>query len=135
MRSSRSPSPRPITARCDVWALHTVPGGLDRPRFDVERANLGEILAGRLQDHPDIAVRVRLVPGDPAEQIVRLSTAAGLVVVGEPHRFGGRSWAHSVARTVLDRTYCPLAIVPRLSSDPVNGAEGRGRRSSPERTG
>jgi nucleotide-binding universal stress UspA family protein len=99
--------------KASVWALHTVPKGLDAQGLDAERANLAEILAGVRQDHPDIAVRMRLVPGNPAEQIVRLSTTAGLVVVGEPHRFGGRrSWASSVARTVLDRTDCPLAIVP-----------------------
>jgi nucleotide-binding universal stress UspA family protein len=98
--------------KASVWALHTVPNGLDDPGFDAERVNLGEILSGNRQDHPDIAVRMRLVPGDPADQIVRLSTAAGLVVVGEPHRFGGGSLAYSVARAVLDRTNCPLAIVP-----------------------
>ena len=95
-----------------MWALHTVPAGLDGSRFDAERVNLGEILAGERQDHPDIAVRMRVVPGDPAEQIVRLSTTAGLMVVGEPHRFRGGSWARSVARAVLDRTNYPLAIVP-----------------------
>ena len=98
--------------KTSVWALHVVPKGLDDPGFDAERANLAEILAGNLQDHPDIRVRMRLVPDDPTEQIVRLSTTAGLVVVGEPHRFRGGSWARSVARTVLDRTDCPLAIVP-----------------------
>jgi nucleotide-binding universal stress UspA family protein len=95
-----------------VWALHTVPEGLDAPGLDAERANTAEILAGVMQDHPDIAVRTRLVPGSPAEHIVRLSTTAGLIVVGAPHRFRGAPWARSVAGTVLDRTNCPLAIVP-----------------------
>jgi len=102
--------------QASVWAVHTVPKGLDASGLDAERANLAEILAGIRQDHPDIAVRMRLVPGNPAEQVVRLSTTAGLVVVGEPHRFGGRSWASSVARTVLDRTDCPLAIAPTTGS-------------------
>jgi nucleotide-binding universal stress UspA family protein len=95
-----------------VWALHTAPEGLDAAGLDAERTNVAEILAGVLQDHPDIAVRTRLIPGHPAEQIVRLSTTAGLIVVGAPHRFRGAPWAGSVARTVLDRTNCPLAIVP-----------------------
>jgi nucleotide-binding universal stress UspA family protein len=105
-----------VFRKASVWALHTVPAALDGPGSDAERANLGEILAGDRQDHPDVAVRMRLVPGDPVEQIVRLSTAAGLVVVGEPHRFGGGSWARSVARAVLDRTNCPLAIVPPVGA-------------------
>ncbi|HSU37458.1 MAG TPA: universal stress protein [Propionibacteriaceae bacterium] len=101
--------------KTSVWALHVVSNGLDEAGFDAERANLAEILAGHLQDHPDIRVRMRLVPDDPTEQIVRLSTTAGLVVVGEPHRIRGGPRARSIARTVLDRTRCPLAIVPPLA--------------------
>jgi nucleotide-binding universal stress UspA family protein len=108
--------------KTSVWALHVVSNGLDDPGFDAERANLAEILAGHRQDHPDIRVRMRLVPDHPTEQIVRLSTTAGLVVVGEPHRIRGGSWARSVARTVLDRTHCPLAIVP--TTGPVRRSGG-----------
>ena len=101
--------------KTSVWALHVVSKGLDDPGFDAERTNLAEILAGNLQDYPDVRVRMRLVPDHPTGQIVRLSTAAGLVVVGEPHRFRVGSWARSVAGTVLDRTNCPLAIVPKTA--------------------
>jgi nucleotide-binding universal stress UspA family protein len=106
--------------RSAVVGLHAVPLRADGSSLRLEQAWLAELLAGARQDHPDVPVRTVLVPGDPAERIIEGSIRAELMVVGRPHR-GHRlgSWSRSVARAVLDRSFCPLVVAP-----PV----GRGER-------
>jgi nucleotide-binding universal stress UspA family protein len=116
-------SPAESTLRCafeeaeyrqaDVVAMHAIPMYGEGSFFTEERASLGAVLAGAKQDHPDVEVRTLLVSGDPSVRIVDESVVAQLMVVGRPH--SGRhlgSWSRSVARAVMDRSFCPLLIAP-----------------------
>jgi nucleotide-binding universal stress UspA family protein len=77
------------------------------------RLNLAEILAGWKADYPDIAVETLLLTGSPRDTVPSVSADAQLLVVGSPYR--GREWTRwicSVARAVLERASCPVAVVP-----------------------
>jgi nucleotide-binding universal stress UspA family protein len=78
------------------------------------RLNLAEILAGWKADYPDIDVDTMLLAGPPRDTVPSVSADAQLLVVGGPYR--GREWTRwirSVARAVLDRATCPVAVVPQ----------------------
>jgi nucleotide-binding universal stress UspA family protein len=77
--------------------------------------NLAEILAGWKADYPDIDVETLLLAGAPRETVATVSADAQLLVVGIPYR--GREWTRwirSVARAVLQRSVCPVAVIPQL---------------------
>jgi nucleotide-binding universal stress UspA family protein len=96
-----------------LWVLHVLTPRPHPPsELAAERAALALILSLEQQDHPDVPLRVRMVPGDPVAEVLRLSAGVGLVVVGQPHRSGRPSWRHSLARAVLGRTRCPLVVAP-----------------------
>jgi nucleotide-binding universal stress UspA family protein len=61
---------------------------------------------------PDVPVQHRLLPGEPAPTLLAASPRAGLLVVGAhgiaTHHGPG---AGSVARSVLEKACCPVAIV------------------------
>jgi nucleotide-binding universal stress UspA family protein len=74
--------------------------------------NLAEILAGWSADNSDINVETFLLAGPPRDTMASVSADAQLLVVGGPYR--GREstrWIRSVARAVLDRATCPVAVV------------------------
>ena len=78
------------------------------------RLNLAEILAGWKADYPDIDVETFLLAGPPRDTVASVSADAELLVVGVPYR--GREftrWIRSVARAVLDRATCPVAVIPQ----------------------
>jgi nucleotide-binding universal stress UspA family protein len=78
------------------------------------RLNLAEILAGWKADYPDIDVDTMLLAGPPRDTVPSVSADAQLLVVGGPYR--GREWTRwirSVARAVLARATCPVAVVPQ----------------------
>jgi nucleotide-binding universal stress UspA family protein len=78
------------------------------------RLNLAEILAGWKADYPDIDVETLLLAGAPRDTVDLVSAYVQLLVVGSPYR--GREWARwirSVARAVLDRAACPVAVIPQ----------------------
>jgi nucleotide-binding universal stress UspA family protein len=78
------------------------------------RLNLAEILAGWKADYPDIDVETFLLAGPPRDTVATVSADAQLLVVGVPYR--GREftrWIRSVARAVLDRASCPVAVIPQ----------------------
>ena len=78
------------------------------------RLNLAEILAGWKADYPDIVVEAFLLAGPPRETVSAASADAQLLVVGAPFR--GRHWTRwirSVARAVLERATCPVAVIPQ----------------------
>ena len=67
----------------------------------------------------------------PAERIVEESVHAALMVVGRPHRSHRLgSWSRSVARAVLDRSFCPLVIAPPSTSRPEDGGRPEARVAS-----
>lgn len=72
-----------------------------------------EFVAGQSQDHPDVAVDYRYVPGETVLALVDLSSRARLVVLGRPrHQPGRLPWRRSVARAMLHQSRCPLMVVP-----------------------
>ena len=85
-----------------------------RGRGQDTRLNLAEILSGWKADYPDVEVDTLLLAGPPRDTVAITSTEAQLLVVGSPYR--GREWARwirSVARAVLDRATCPVAVIPQ----------------------
>jgi nucleotide-binding universal stress UspA family protein len=78
------------------------------------RLNVAEILASWKADYPDVAVDSSLLAGPPRDTVASASADAQLLVVGVPYR--GREWTRwirSVARAVLNRASCPVAVIPQ----------------------
>ena len=78
------------------------------------RLNVAEILASWKADYPDVAVDSLLLAGPPRDTVASASADAQLLVVGVPYR--GREWTRwirSVARAVLNRASCPVAVIPQ----------------------
>jgi nucleotide-binding universal stress UspA family protein len=97
---------------CSVIALHAF--AMRNARSDEgRRASLAEVLAGHEGSHPGVPVRTLFIPAEPEDAIIDSSLSAALVVVGRPHRARLGSWSRSVAKAVLDRTHCPLVVVPQ----------------------
>jgi nucleotide-binding universal stress UspA family protein len=95
-----------------VLALHATDAhSYPRDVANQER-NTAEILAGSKQDYPLVPVSVLVVSGDPAHALIESSTDACLLVVSTSQAFGLGAWTRSVARSVLRRSACPVAIVP-----------------------
>ncbi len=79
-----------------------------------ERLLVAETLAGLRAGYPEVAVRVRLERGLPEDVLGDLAHDAALVVVGGTrHRFVTDLVIGSVARSLLARVACPVAVVPR----------------------
>jgi nucleotide-binding universal stress UspA family protein len=97
-----------------VLVVHSAPlAELSSAEQDT-RLNLAEILAGWKADNPDIDVDTLLLPGAPRDTVDSVSADVQLLVVGTPYR--GREWARwirSVARAMLDRATCPVAVIPQ----------------------
>lgn len=78
------------------------------------KLNMAEILASWKADYPDIDVETFLLAGPPRDTVASASADAQLLVVGGPYR--GREftrWIRSVARAILDRATCPVAVIPQ----------------------
>jgi nucleotide-binding universal stress UspA family protein len=100
--------------RVPVLVVHSAP--LDELASGEQdtRLNLAEILAGWKADYPDVDVDTLLLAGPPRETVPSVAADTQLLVVGGPYR--GREWTRwirSVARAVLDRATCPVAVVPQ----------------------
>jgi nucleotide-binding universal stress UspA family protein len=97
-----------------ILVVHSAPlSELESGEQDT-RLNLAEILAGWKGDNPDLEVETMLLTGPPRDAVVSAAAHAQLLVVGTPYR--GREWARwirSVARAVLERASCPVAIIPQ----------------------
>jgi len=102
---------------CGVTALHAVPLRDPLVNNQGRHADIGEILAGHQEDHPDIAVRALFISSEPKDAIIDQSFSAAMMVVGRPHRHRLGSWTRSVAKAVLSQTHCPLVVVPRIATD------------------
>jgi nucleotide-binding universal stress UspA family protein len=100
--------------RAPVLVVHSAPLADLASGEQDSRLNLAEILAGWKADYPDIDVDTLLLAGSPRDTVPSVSADAQLLVVGGPYR--GREWTRwirSVARAVLDRATCPVAVVPQ----------------------
>lgn len=97
-----------------ILVVHSAPLSEMESGEQDTRLNLAEILAGWRGDNPDVDVQTLLLTGPPRDVLVSVAAEAQLLVVGTPYR--GREWARwirSVARAVLERASCPVAIIPQ----------------------
>ena len=97
-----------------VMVVHSAPLSELTTGEQDARLNLAEILAGWKADYPDLVVETLLLAGPPRATVPPVSGDAQLLVVGAPVR--GRAWTRwigSVARTVLERARCPVAVIPQ----------------------
>lgn len=91
-----------------------------------ERAVASEAIAGFREEFPDVDVRVHVTEQDAVAELVRLSSGAGLLVVGSRGRGPVASAVlGSVSATVLRKAHCPVAVVhPETGSRQVEGSAG-----------
>jgi hypothetical protein len=97
-------------------ALHVTPYRSHQADIKEHTESLTEMLAGWKQDYPGVQVDVLVVRGDEDESLLRWSNSATAVVVERPQRHWWNPWTHTAIGTVLNRTHCPLIIVPQESS-------------------
>jgi nucleotide-binding universal stress UspA family protein len=94
--------------------VHSAPLRELADREQDTQLNLAEILSGWKADYPDLDVETLLLAGAPRDTVATVSADAQLLVVGVPYR--GREWSRwirSVARAVLERSVCPVAVIPQ----------------------
>lgn len=94
-----------------VLALHASAWGTPAPAVAADLRNLEEILAAAKQSHPDLAVSVRQVSGEPAQAVLDASRDVRLMVVGRGRRHAHGAGRHPVTQLVLVDARCPLAVV------------------------
>lgn len=96
-----------------LMVVHADPDRTHRPDRRAAALDLEEIIAGWKADFPDVIVRVLVLPGAIDAVLTGASDHAQLLVVGGPHRHRFGRWTRSVAHAVLNRSRCPLVMVPR----------------------
>ncbi|MGE5132296.1 MAG: universal stress protein [Gemmatimonadota bacterium] len=79
---------------------------------EVTRKLVDEVIAGRAPA-PSVKVTVKAIAGLPADELVRASAGADLLVVGARGAGGfGRLMLGSVSNQVSHHALCPIVIVP-----------------------
>ncbi|WP_406209363.1 universal stress protein [Kitasatospora sp. NBC_01560] len=93
---------------------HEVPPVYEEGHVAAEHERLvAEVLAGRRERFPDVAVTTSVVHSGAAKELVAASAAHRLVVVGrhgEPSGPLGR--LGSTSRAVIQHAHCPVVVVP-----------------------
>lgn len=77
---------------------------------------LAALLTGKA-DHPDVEVRVSIQTGPVTDVVLGASHGASLLIVERPHDQHRGAWSGSLAHQILQRSGCPLAVVPQDASD------------------
>ncbi|MFC8502579.1 universal stress protein [Pedococcus sp. NPDC057267] len=114
------------TPSTEWWPADPIRGEAD------ERAVASEALAGFREEFPDVDVRVHVAEQDAVAELVKLSSGAGLLVVGSRGRGAVASAVlGSVSATVLRKAHCPVAVVHPGSGRP----EAHGSPRAPASTG
>jgi nucleotide-binding universal stress UspA family protein len=110
----------PLTLLHATWDLREQASSLIDLRTYAEKVNLSEAeerlvaetVAGLCEKYPDVAVTESYRRGDPVRQLVDASRDASLVVVGtRGRRLLATTLLGSVSRGVVERAYCPVAVV------------------------
>lgn len=110
----------PLTLLHATWDLreHVAPvldlrsyAGKVNLNEDEERL-VAETVAGLCEKYPDVAVTETYRRGEPGRRLVEASRTAALVVVGtRGRRLLTTNLLGSVSRGVVERAYCPVAVV------------------------
>ncbi len=97
---------------------------------------LCEILAGWATGYPDLTVRRHVVHDPNVEHaMIRLSTDAGLIVVGTRDHGGlSRLLLGPVTRALIAEAHCPVAVVPPSRDSPATRRYGAGHSGSQRAT-
>jgi universal stress protein A len=104
--------------------LDPTPLATGRAHLEARARRLEELYAG----DPALRVEVRVVEGDPADEILRLADECGcdLIALGTHGRSGlGRLLMGSVAESVLRRAKCPVLTVKQPSPSQAPEPEAR----------
>jgi nucleotide-binding universal stress UspA family protein len=110
----------PLTVLHATWDLREQAASLVDLRSFHEKVNLSETeerlvaetVAGLCEKYPDVAVTETYRRGEPVRALVEESRTASLVVVGtRGRRLLTTSLLGSVSRGVVERAYCPVAVV------------------------
>lgn len=110
----------PLTVLHATWDLREKASSLVDLRSYSAKVNLSEdeerlvaeTVAGLCEKYPDVAVTETYRRGDPVRQLVEASRSACLVVVGtRGRRLLATTLLGSVSRGVVERAYCPVAVV------------------------
>ncbi len=59
-----------------------------------------------------VSVHPIVLTGDPGDTLIGASRDASLLIIGRPAEQRRWSWTLSVARALLQRSQCPLIVVP-----------------------
>ena len=96
-----------------LHVLHAIPPGTARPDAEAIRANIGEVLAGWSDTHPDVRVLLCFPVDEADDACARATERSELVVVGRPHRHAlPFAFARPLATEVIRHAHCPVAVVP-----------------------
>jgi nucleotide-binding universal stress UspA family protein len=110
----------PLTLLHATWDLREQASSLIDLRSYAEKVNLSEqeerlvseTVAGLCEKYPDVAVTESYRRGEPVRRLVEASRDASLVVVGtRGRRMLATTLLGSVSRGVVERAYCPVAVV------------------------
>ncbi|HEX5770040.1 MAG TPA: universal stress protein [Nocardioidaceae bacterium] len=110
----------PLTLLHATWDLREQASSLIDLRSYAEKVNLSEqeerlvseTVAGLCEKYPDVAVTESYRRGEPVRRLVEASREASLVVVGtRGRRMLATTLLGSVSRGVVERAYCPVAVV------------------------
>lgn len=110
----------PLTLLHATWDLREQASALIDLRSYAEKVNLSEeeerlvseTVAGLCEKYPDVPVTECYRRGEPVRQLVDASRDASLVVVGtRGRRLLATTLLGSVSRGVVERAYCPVAVV------------------------
>lgn len=112
-----------LAVRCwqlDRWDFASgipMPGGNMQAVHQHHRTLLGEALIGPSSRHPNVEVRTHVACARAAGALVERSASASLlVVVSRGHREVGGLALGSVSQSVMRRSLCPVAVVPRTAA-------------------
>ncbi|MFJ7333195.1 universal stress protein [Streptomyces sp. NPDC101110] len=98
-------------------AAHAPTDAPDRDHEEKAGAELEELLAVAMSEHPGVRVHRTAVEGPARKVLVHRSAAADLVVVGARRRQGHFGLQlGTVAHTLLHHAACPVAVVPQGAS-------------------
>lgn len=96
-----------------LTVVHVVPDRWDTAEVQRSERQLAEVVSGLAEEFPDVLANLRVIDGSPAAELLRLGERMHLLVIGQHRRVGvgERPFGH-VRTSVVDRSRCPVAVVP-----------------------
>jgi nucleotide-binding universal stress UspA family protein len=96
------------------------------PGDDERRRWLAEAIEELAQRFPEVRFDAVLLPGRPTATLLRMADRMDLLVVGQHHTAGpGRSPFDHVRSSIVDRSRCPVAVVPTRIAAAAAARSGR----------